>query len=174
MSLIFLIGMPGVGKSHWGRIWAEASGYDFADLDDCAAAQAGMSIPEIFRSIGEEGFRALETAVLGDAIATAGGRDTLIATGGGTPVFNNNMDLMLESGCVVYLRAGIDRLLRQITGSLTGRPLLHDAEDGVAALKALQEQRKAFYERAHISIELEKIRTDTFAQIIHQCTSRQL
>jgi shikimate kinase len=83
------------------------------------------------------------------------------------------MELMLQSGCVVYLRAGIQRLLRQVERSAAARPLLNGATGIEASLEALLEQRKSFYERAHLSIELEKIHTDTFAQILEQCTSRQ-
>ena len=131
-----------------------------------------MSIPDIFRSIGEGGFRTLETSILQQTIAAAN-RDTIIATGGGTPVFNHNMELMLGAGCVVYIRANIDRLLEQIAGSAAVRPLLNQAPGAAGKLEALLEQRSAIYECAHISLELEKIHTDTFAQILDQCTSRQ-
>ena len=96
MNLIFLVGMPGAGKTHWGRVWSEQHGFDFADLDEHIEAQAGLSIPEIFKGVGEQGFRVLEASVLLDSIAAAKGRDTIIATGGGTPIFDSNMITMLR------------------------------------------------------------------------------
>jgi shikimate kinase len=72
MSLVFLIGMPGAGKSYWGRIWAEVSGFEFVDLDERVVARAGTGIPDIFGRIGEQGFRQLESELLQDTIAAAG------------------------------------------------------------------------------------------------------
>ena len=173
MSLVFLIGMPGVGKTFWGRIWAAASDYDFVDLDEDIETQAGVSIADIFCDVGEDGFRALETTVLRDTIAAARGRNTIIATGGGTPVFSNNMDAMLESGFVVYLKADIETLLKQIAGSEVLRPLLQHSDPDAAVLEGLLKRRAPFYERAHLSVAVENLRTDTFAQILKECTSRQ-
>jgi shikimate kinase len=173
MRLIFLIGMPGAGKSYWGRIWARSAGFDFADLDEHIEAQAGVTIPYIFQSMGEDGFRALEASVLLDTIADARGRDTVVATGGGTPVFDCNMDVMLRSGCVVYLTAEIGTLVRQLEGTELSRPLLYHLDLNEDALAGMLEKRKVFYERAHVTVAVEKIGTDTFAQILEECTNRQ-
>lgn len=171
MNLIFLVGMPGVGKSHWGRIWAATQKYDFSDLDEHVEAQAGLSIADIFHGVGEQGFRVLEAAGLLDTISAARGRNTIIATGGGTPVFNSNMDTMLRTGCVVYLQAGIDTLIRQLNISKEERPLLQEYNE--VTLKELLEIRQPFYQRAHINIPVEKATPDTFAQILEACTSRR-
>jgi shikimate kinase len=165
--------MPGVGKSYWGRIWARSAGFDIADLDDQIEAQAGVTIPYIFQSMGEEGFRALEASVLLDTISAARGRDTIIATGGGTPVFDRNMEYMLRTGCVVYLSAGIDTLLRQLEGTELSRPLLYHLDLNEDTLAAMLEKRRPFYERAHLTIAVETVSTGTFAQILDECTGRQ-
>jgi shikimate kinase len=172
MRLIFLIGMPGAGKSYWGRIWARAHDFKYADLDNLVEAAAGVAIPYIFQSIGESGFRTLEAAALLDAIAEARERDMIIATGGGTPAFDSNMDTMLRTGYVVYLNARTETLRRQISASETVRPLLQGAGIGNAALEELLQARKPFYERAHLTLAVEELHTGTFAQILEACTDR--
>ncbi|MEB3361811.1 MAG: shikimate kinase, partial [Synechococcaceae cyanobacterium] len=77
---LFLVGMMGSGKSSVGRPLATALGYRFVDADQLLEQAAGRSIPSIFASEGEEGFRALETQVL-DAISPW--QRTVVATGGG-------------------------------------------------------------------------------------------
>ena len=173
MSLILLIGMPGAGKTHWGRIWSQAYNYHFTDLDEQIEAQAGMSIPAIFQSVGESGFRALEADVLLTGIAAAArGRNTIMATGGGTPISGSNMETMLKAGCVVYLTATTATLLEHLTATRHSRPLLSsvDADD----LDLLLLHRAPFYERAHYQLAVEKISTGTFAQIQNECTNRPL
>lgn len=174
MSLVFLIGMPGVGKTHWGRIWSAAAKFEFIDLDECIVARAGTPIPQIFREHGEIAFRNLESAVLNEVISSAKGRNLLIATGGGTPAFNDNMRAMLDAGCVVYLQADIDRLLQQLSGSATNRPLWDPEKSTAQSLEALLAVRHLFYQQAPISLPVETIHTDTFAEILLQCISRQL
>jgi len=173
MSLIFLVGMPGAGKTHWGRLWSEAHSIAFIDLDEQLTAKAGLAIVDIFKSIGEPGFRKLEAAVLLETIVNARGSDAIIAVGGGTPAFGSNMDSMLRTGCVVYLRAEISTLLRQIKGADIIRPLLQIEGEGRPTLENLLEQRQPFYERATFTHDVEQLRTNTFAQILQECTSRQ-
>ena len=174
MSLVFLIGMPGVGKTFWGRKWSAASDFQFMDLDSLIERKAEMSIPQIFRDLGEEGFRTLETAALAETIAVVEAKNAIIATGGGTPVFNNNINLMLNAGLVLYLKADIDTLLQQIAASDVQRPLLQQSALGASVLEDLQRRRAPFYDRAHMTLSVETLRTDTFAQILKECTDRQL
>ena len=70
-DIIFLIGMPAAGKTFWGRAWAEQNQFAFADLDETIVQFAGVTIPQIFASAGEDGFRAIERAVLEQHIGRA-------------------------------------------------------------------------------------------------------
>src|SRR5690606_16650552 len=115
------------------------------------------------QSMGEEGFRGLEAAVLLDTIAISRDADTVIATGGGTPVFGGNMDTMLRAGCVVYLTSETETLIRQLRRTDLNRPLLYHLELNAANLSALLAKRREFYERAHVTVAVENIHTDTFA-----------
>jgi shikimate kinase len=171
MNLLFLVGMPAVGKSHWGKTWAKQHDYEFTDIDDHIEIRAGLSIPDIFRSVGLEGFRTLEGYVLLDAISTAraGSGKAIIATGGGTPTHGDNMGIMLRSGCVVRLTANVNTILQHIDNSNAIRPLLQNCD--AASLERLREEREPYYSRAHISVAVENIRHDTFDQIINQCTN---
>ncbi len=170
MSLVFLTGMPGAGKSFWGRNWAAQHHWAFSDLDDDVEALAGVSVSQIFASAGEEGFRAIESHVLGQTIKGAGAVNTIIATGGGTPAFGDNLDLMLQAGCVVYLKARSRTILNHLELSAGERPLLQSLSD--EAIEALLESRRPFYERAHEVVEVERIGAGTFAQILQACTDR--
>jgi shikimate kinase len=169
-NLIFLVGMPGAGKSYWGRAWSEQHHWSFLDLDNQVEALADVSIPQIFASVGEEGFRAIEAHALVQSISGAGALNTIIATGGGTPMYGDNMELMLQSGCVAYLSARTKTLLSHLTGSHINRPLL--AELSPEKLEALLEERIAFYQQAHYKVEVEKITESTFAQIQKACSNR--
>jgi shikimate kinase len=162
--------MPGAGKSHWGRAWSGQHGWSFVDLDDQVETFANATIPQIFASAGEDGFRAIESYVLSQTINGIGSIKTIIATGGGTPVFGTNMQDMLSAGCVVFLKARMKTLIAHLQSSPTERPLLAQlSEDG---LYALADERMPFYIEAHHQIEVENISPSTFAQILEACTNR--
>lgn len=171
-QIIFLVGMPGAGKTFWGHNWAQQHGWAFADLDDHVGQMTGYTIPQIFKSAGEAGFRAIEAVVLEQTIQGSQRTNTIIATGGGTPAYEDNMDVMLSAGCVVFLKARTKTLLANLRLSPDERPLL----DGLSEdkLDALAEQRLQFYARAHQQIEAEKITEGTFAQILKACSNRHL
>ena len=169
VNLIFLIGMPGVGKTFWGRTWAAQHGWSFIDLDEQIETLANVSIPEIFASAGEEGFRAIESHVLGESIRGAGRVNTIIATGGGTPCEADNLALMKASGCVVLLKARPQILLRQLRASRQPRPLLQALS--LEELEALEAKRSESYAAAHLQLEAGKIHKGTFAQILEACSN---
>lgn len=111
----------GAGKSKLGRSLANSIGVDFIDLDDEIVRLQNQSISKIFEENGESGFRKIEKQVLMDWIK----RDNyLMACGGGTPCYKNNMDLMNASGSTVYLDVPQEILLSRLSNSKVKRPLI--------------------------------------------------
>ena len=103
---LYLVGMMGTGKSAVGRPLAEALGYRFIDADTVLEQAAGRTIPDIFASDGETGFRALETAVLGQISSW---HSLVVATGGGVVTRPENWG-HLHQGVVVWLDAPAELL----------------------------------------------------------------
>ncbi len=144
---IYLVGMMGAGKSAAGRPIAEALGYRFLDADTALEQVAGRSIPEIFASDGEPGFRALETAVLGQI---TGWHSLVVATGGGVVTRPENWG-HLRQGLVVWLDVPADLLLQRLSSDPTPRPLMQ-APDPQERLAALLEQRRPLYAQADLRV----------------------
>jgi shikimate kinase len=144
---IYLVGMMGAGKSAAGKPLAEALGYRFLDADTALEQVAGRSIPEIFASDGEAGFRALETAVLGQI---TGWHSLVVATGGGVVTRPENWG-HLRQGLVVWLDAPAELLLQRLSSDPTPRPLMQ-ATDQQARLQALLKQRRPLYAQADLTV----------------------
>lgn len=153
MSLIFLIGYMGSGKTTLGHAVAAASGARFIDLDDYIEADAGTSISSIFATKGEPEFRRMESLALHSLIDQAlshTGQPTIVACGGGTPCQPGNMDLMNRSGITVWLDVAIPRLIERLTAERSRRPLvasLSDQELPLFITRALAD-REPFYSQA--------------------------
>ncbi len=145
---VYLIGMMGAGKSAVGRPLAEALGYRFLDADDALKQVAGRTIPEIFATDGEAGFRELETAVLGQI---ASWHSLVVATGGGVVTRPENWGHMRQ-GVVVWLDAPAPLLLQRLRADSTPRPLLQ-AGDPVARLGELLAQRQPLYAQADLRVQ---------------------
>jgi shikimate kinase len=144
---LYLIGMMGSGKSSAGRHLAEQLGYRFLDADTSLEQVAGRSIPELFASEGEEGFRRLEAAVLNQI---ASWHSLVVATGGGVVTHPQNWG-QLHQGVVIWLDAPDALLLERLSSDPTPRPLLQ-TEDPAARLAALLAERKPLYAQADLHI----------------------
>lgn len=168
--MIFLIGMPLAGKTYWAQQLASHNHLQQADLDVLVAEVAGMSIPELFTSKGEAAFRLVEQKVLQQVISEK--QADILACGGGTPIFEDNMEQMKKAGCVVYLQAGVDTLLSRIDAQSMSRPLLNGNSDKRKALEWLLAERKNIYEQAHYTLDANKLSVSNFAEIIASCTNR--
>lgn len=160
MKPIFLIGFMASGKTTLGRALADAiPGISFIDLDDEIRLAAGMSVPEIFKSRGEAGFRALES----ETLRAVGNDNSIIACGGGTPCRRENMDYMLRHGTVVRLEADIRTIVRRIIEAGPGRPVIDAFLDNPDALyekvEELIEQRRPHYSLAPFSFDANRLET---------------
>lgn len=144
---IFLTGFMGSGKSYWGRIWAQQSGYRFYDLDDVIETAQQKTIVQIFESSGEAYFRNLETATLQEFEKK---QHCIIACGGGTPCFNNNMQWMNAHGTTLYLKATALEIINRVRGEQEHRPLIKNlpAEELLPFIQNKLQQREPFYIQA--------------------------
>lgn len=118
---IVLLGMPGCGKTTVGRRLAEILQMDFVDTDAEIQRQEGRSIPDIFAACGENGFRDIEQAVIRQVAAR---RHTVIATGGGAVLREENCRILRENGRLYFL----DRPLEDLV-STADRPLSSNRQD---------------------------------------------
>ena len=123
--LIYLIGFMGSGKSAKGKKLANLLHYQFLDLDAFITEQTEMSIPAIFEKEGEDKFRQMESEALKQTALLS---NTVIATGGGAPCFNQNMELIKKSGVSVYLQLSPDELYNRLINSHQKRPLIEGLE----------------------------------------------
>jgi shikimate kinase len=169
---LFLIGMPAVGKTYWAKQIAEKYSLQFYDLDVYVSEREKASIPALFATYGENGFREKEHNHLKGLIKSAA-VDSVIACGGGTPCFYDNIGLMKEAGIVIYLQAVIQTLLNNIKLSDEARPMFKGKRDIAAYLETLLEKRKSFYEQAHYILPTKDISLATFAEIISSCINKQ-
>ena len=133
MENIILIGMPGSGKSTIGKLLAEKTGKNFVDADGLIAETAGCTIPDIFATRGEAGFRALETEVLTQVGKASG---LVIATGGGCVTREENYPLLHQNGRIFCIERDLDKL------ATDGRPLSQATK-----MEEMYRIRKALYER---------------------------
>ena len=144
----FIVGYMASGKSTFGKELAKDKGLPFLDLDECVESREGRSISEIFAKEGEEYFRKREREILHEICNEAD--EFVLATGGGTPCFFDNMDYMNQAGTTVFLNTSplviVDRLKRQ----RADRPLLamYSDDEFEFFVREHLESRLSFYLKA--------------------------
>ncbi len=120
---VWLVGMPGSGKTAAGPVLADLLGLGFVDLDAEVERNAGRSIADIFAGDGEQGFRALEAGAL---CAAADGPAAVVSTGGGAVLDQKNRRLMRRTGLVLHLEVDAGEALARLAEDPRPRPLLAD------------------------------------------------
>ncbi len=137
---LFLVGLPGAGKSTLGRQLARRLRKRFVDADHELEQRLGVSIPTIFEIEGEAGFRDREEATIAELCVLT---DIVLSTGGGAVLRAANRQRLKENGTVVYLHAEPATLFERVRHS-RNRPLLQ-AADPMARLAQLYGERDALY-----------------------------
>ena len=148
---VFLIGYMASGKTTAAKKLAKKLEVEFVDLDKEITKSAGMSIPEIFKIKGEQGFRKLERKELRNWI----NKDNYVmACGGGTPCFFESMDEMNAAGVTIYLQMTAKAVVDRVQSAKEERPILKGlSEEKMLSKVAFQiEKREAFYSRAEWKI----------------------
>jgi shikimate kinase len=161
----------GSGKSTLGRELGLFMQMPFSDLDDCIEWRENLSIAEIFDQKGEDYFRLRESEILKEFNSNSS--VSIIATGGGTPLFGDNMDHMLQSGLVVYLKADVPELIQGIRESGKDRPIIKGktGEELFQFVEQHLRERETVYEKAHLSLDIRKNDVPETCRIISEAYS---
>jgi len=162
---IFLIGMMGSGKSFWTKKLSKKLKVGGYDLDFLIESHEEKTIPEIFAEDGEEYFRKAESKILkwfGEKKAF------VLATGGGTPCFHDNMNWMNKNGITIWIDEPIEVLAKRLEPEKAHRPLIRELSD--AELKTFLAnklaERTPFYQQATYHLQGNAISDAGFAEII--------
>lgn len=161
---VFLIGFMGSGKTYWGKIWAQQKGLDFYDLDEIVEAKEGKSIAAIFEKEGEDYFRKTET----EALHTLSEKDgCIIACGGGTACFNDNIQWMNKQGTSVYLSATPTDILNRVIEEKNNRPLINKLNEAelLFFIEQKLKEREPFYNQAKIILPVTELNKDSLSAI---------
>ena len=167
---LYLTGMPGSGKTTWGKQIATACHLPFFDLDHYIEQKHGKTITAIFEEEGEAGFRSLESETLLEIIVK-NPRPFVLSCGGGTTINNDNFSLLKSSGYIVYLKATMGTLLSNLQPHIASRPLLSPS-DLENRLNRLYEERRGIYEKADYTLNVENLSIQHFEPILQLCTKQ--
>lgn len=168
---LYLVGMPGAGKSTIGKVLARELVLPFVDADQEMVEHTGVSIATIFELEGEAGFRNREAQLIAELCQRDG---VLLATGGGAVLREDNRVALTQTGVVIYLNASLDHLWQR-TRHDARRPLLQ-AGNPRGILKALLEARDPLYRQsADLVIETGRQSAGTLVRdICEELRRRQL
>jgi shikimate kinase len=149
---IFLIGLPGSGKTTIGKELALLVGKPFIDLDEKIVKRENLSIKKIFELKGESQFRLIESDVLRECIEE---HDSFVmSTGGGTPAYHGNMMFMNEQGITIFLNTSPELIESRLRSTKIGeRPLFSGAKNVGERLQELLTSRLDFYREAKLEVD---------------------
>ena len=148
MKKIFIVGMPGSGKSTMAKYLSSETSFKYLDLDEEIELKSKKSVSKIFEIDGEECFRVLEKETLDEIIQKE--EKFILATGGGTPSYDDNMEKMNENGITIFLNTSPEILIERISRK-NKRPLFNSTNIREKVNKILNERIK-FYKQSKYSI----------------------
>ncbi len=166
---LVLLGLPGSGKTFWGKKLATHLNIPFYDLDELIVQEAGLTIKEIFDEGGESLFRSIESSTLFNICQAKIQDNYILALGGGTPAFNNNMERVNTSCTSVFLDVSISTVVHNLEHDKGNhRPLLEQADKKLLTtlLEKLRSERILAYNQANYLLYEEEISIANFEKII--------
>ena len=148
---IFLLGFMGVGKTSIGKRLANSLDVPFVDTDELLEKQLGMSITDYFSIHEEQSFRAAEK----ELVENYNFDSAVVATGGGLPCFNKNMEVMNNNGITIFLDRPAKELQQRLMNAKIQRPLIKDLSDNelLAFIEGKLKKRLPFYKKAKITLD---------------------
>lgn len=167
---IFLIGMMGSGKTFWTKKiakWIKSAGYD---LDDLIEMTEEKTISEIFEEDGEDYFRKLEAKILRWFTEK---KKYVLAAGGGTPCFHENMNWMKKEGVVIWLDESVEVLVQRLAAEKAHRPLIaHLSNEEIAQfIQQKLVERHAYYQQANYRLTSDQITEAGLKKLIQKHAS---
>jgi XRE family aerobic/anaerobic benzoate catabolism transcriptional regulator len=157
---IALIGLRGAGKSTLGKMLAKKIGWNFVELNKEIEAQNGLSVAEIIALYGQEGFRRMEQAALGQLLARK--ELMVLATGGGIVSEPLTFDLILSSFYTIWLKAEPEEHMARVRGQGDLRPMADD-RSAMAELRTILLSREPLYARASAVVDTAGLSVDAAA-----------
>jgi XRE family aerobic/anaerobic benzoate catabolism transcriptional regulator len=159
-SGIALIGLRGAGKSTLGKRLAEKIGWKFVELNKEIERQNGLSVAEIINLYGQEGFRRMEQAALGQLLARK--ELMVLATGGGIVSEPLTFDLILSSFYTIWVKAEPEEHMARVRGQGDLRPMAEDPS-AMAELRNILLSREPLYARANAVVDTAGLSVDAAA-----------
>jgi shikimate kinase len=156
---IFLTGFMGSGKSEIGRLLSKKLKIKFIDTDDVIESKYKRTITQIFDEFGEDKFRDIELETISDLIQNK--ESSVISLGGGSLVNQQNLDIVIKSGLLIYIKSGLEEIWDRINNN-TKRPLLlvngkfPSKEIFIEKSKILLEERQKSYDKAQVIINCDE------------------
>jgi XRE family transcriptional regulator, aerobic/anaerobic benzoate catabolism transcriptional regulator len=157
---IALIGLRGAGKSTLGKMLATRIGWDFVELNKEIEAENGLSVAEIIALYGQEGFRRMEQAALGQLLARK--ELMVLATGGGIVSEPVSFDLILSSFYTIWVKAEPEEHMARVRGQGDLRPMADD-RSAMAELRTILKSREPLYARASAVVDTSGLSVDAAA-----------
>jgi len=169
---IYLVGFMGCGKSTLGRKLSNLIKAPFYDLDAVVEKQTGMSVSEIFDTLGEPGFRDIESLYLKGLTSET---TSVISCGGGTPCYSDNMEFMNNTGLTIYIKIPAEIIASRLFHSENKRPLLpyHSRDILNDHVTRMLELREKHYSKAQLIVEGINLSPDDLKQFIDMHINRK-
>jgi shikimate kinase len=156
VMIVFFVGYMASGKSTLGKRVAKRLSLPFFDMDKEIEKTTKITITEIFKTQGEEAFRHMETEFLNSFIQKE--THAILSTGGGTPCFNNNIELLNNNGLTVYLKRPAKELANRIHNSKKSRPLVDhlNLEELEKFIETHLSGREKYYLKSELNVSRDK------------------
>lgn len=153
MKNIVLIGFMGSGKTTTGKLLSIKLNKTLLDIDSIIETNEGMKIRDIFERYGEPHFRDIETHTLKSLV---GNKESIVSTGGGIVVRDENLEILKILGTIVYLKISEEILLERLKDD-SDRPLLASGDFRTRIHKLMLEREERYESISDISIEVDKL-----------------
>jgi shikimate kinase len=162
---IYLVGYMGSGKSTLGKLLARQAGLHFIDLDKYIEERNFRTVSQLFEQEGEESFREKERKALVEVSAFD---NLVVATGGGTPCFFDNMELMNRTGITIFIDPDPAFLARRLSVSKSVRPLIRGKtrEELVDFIAETLNKRRPYYEQSRFRIDNEDMNPELILKLL--------